>query len=103
MEDRTHKVFDPEDIARIADTYHGWRNKDGKYEDEAGFCKSADLEEVQSHDFVLTPGRYVGAGDILENLTGLDALPATGALLIALPMKIQGGSGAPVRVIAVLP
>ena len=67
MEDRTHKVFDPEDIARIADTYHGWRNQDGTYEDAAGFCKSADLEEIKSHDFVLTPGRYVGAEDIEDD------------------------------------
>lgn len=38
----------------------------------------------------------------LENLTNLDALPATGATVIALPMKIAGGSGGPVRVIAML-
>lgn len=39
----------------------------------------------------------------LENLTGLDRLPATGATIVALPMKIKGGSGAPLRAIAVLP
>jgi kynurenine formamidase len=39
----------------------------------------------------------------LENVASLDRLPATGALLIALPMKIGGGSGAPVRVVAVTP
>jgi len=39
----------------------------------------------------------------LENLASLDRLPPTGALLIALPMKIGGGSGAPVRVVAVIP
>ncbi len=38
----------------------------------------------------------------LENLTNLDALPATGFTVIALPMKIAGGSGDPVRVIAML-
>lgn len=38
-----------------------------------------------------------------ENLTGLDRLPSTGGLLIALPMKIQGGSGAPLRAIALVP
>lgn len=37
-----------------------------------------------------------------ENLTALDRLPATGALLVALPMKIAGGSGAPLRAVAVL-
>jgi kynurenine formamidase len=39
----------------------------------------------------------------LENVASLDRLPPTGALLIALPMKIGGGSGAPVRVVAVIP
>jgi kynurenine formamidase len=39
----------------------------------------------------------------LENLTNLDRLPARGAWILALPMKIGGGSGAPVRAVAVLP
>lgn len=39
----------------------------------------------------------------LENLANLDQLPATGFEVIALPMKIEGGSGAPVRVVALLP
>ena len=39
----------------------------------------------------------------LENLTNLDRLPATGALVIALPTKIEGGSGGPVRVVALVP
>jgi len=37
-----------------------------------------------------------------ENLTNLDQLPARGALVIALPMKIKGGSCAPLRAIAIL-
>jgi len=39
----------------------------------------------------------------LENLTGLDALPPVGALLLALPMKIAGGSGGPLRAVAMVP
>jgi kynurenine formamidase len=39
----------------------------------------------------------------LENITGLEALPPRGALLVALPMKIEGGSGGPTRVIALVP
>jgi kynurenine formamidase len=39
----------------------------------------------------------------LENLTGLDELPATGAYVMALPMKIAGGSGGPARVVALVP
>ena len=38
-----------------------------------------------------------------ENLTNLDRLPVTGAHIIALPMKIGGGSGAPLRAVAFLP
>lgn len=48
------------DIAKIAATYHAWRNHDGDYADIAGFTKAASLEEIKKHDFVLTPGRYVG-------------------------------------------
>ena len=39
----------------------------------------------------------------LENLTNLHELPATGAIVIALPVKIEGGSGGPVRVVAMVP
>ena len=39
----------------------------------------------------------------LENLTNLDKLPARGAMLVALPMKVGGGSGGPLRAVAVVP
>lgn len=38
-----------------------------------------------------------------ENLTGLESLPSQGATVFALPMKIEGGSGAPLRAIALVP
>jgi type I restriction enzyme M protein len=63
MEDRTHRAFADDDIQKIANTYHGWRNKGGKYEDVKGFSKSATLEEIQKNNYVLTPGRYVGIAD----------------------------------------
>ena len=40
---------------------------------------------------------------VIENVAALDGLPATGSFLVALPMKIAGGSGGPVRIIARLP
>ena len=67
MEDRTHKSFTDKDIAQIAGTYHEWRKKDGKYEDKKGYCKSAAVAEVTKHNFVLTPGRYVGIEDEIDD------------------------------------
>ena len=50
-----------------ADIFRADWKKDGKYEDKAGFCKSATLAEIKSHDYVLTPGRYVGAEAIEDD------------------------------------
>lgn len=61
METRTLKVLSDDDIKKVATTFHAWRGtKDKKYEDVAGFCKAVKLEEVRGHDYILTPGRYVG-------------------------------------------
>jgi type I restriction enzyme M protein len=64
--DRIHRELSDDEIARISRTYHAWRGeKDaGKYKDVPGFCKSAKAEEIATHGFVLTPGRYVGAEDV---------------------------------------
>ena len=62
MIDRTHRELTDEDIERIANTYHLWRSADGdEYTDILGFCKSAKLDEVRKFNYVLTPGRFVGA------------------------------------------
>lgn len=63
MIDRKFKEFKEDDIKRIADTYHAWRNIDEEYEDEKGYCKSAKLEEIAKHNYILTPGRYVGIAE----------------------------------------
>lgn len=90
MIDRRHRELSDEDIKKIAETYHNYRNlgngelriENGKcnnYEDVQGFCKVAMLDEVREHEYVLTPGRYVGIEEVeddgipfeekMENLT----------------------------------
>lgn len=58
-------MLDTEDITKIAGAYHAWRSREPEtpYEDVPGFCKAAAVDEVVQHDFVLTPGRYVGAAE----------------------------------------
>ncbi|MGW3786966.1 class I SAM-dependent DNA methyltransferase [Micromonospora chokoriensis] len=71
MTNRTLRELTDDEIKRIADTYHRWRGTDKtsltKYADEPGFCYSANLDEIKQHDFVLTPGRYVGASETEQN------------------------------------
>ncbi|MEW8693039.1 MAG: class I SAM-dependent DNA methyltransferase [Candidatus Thiodiazotropha endolucinida] len=77
MKDRVLRDFSLEDLAKITDTYHTWQvnsplpggegiknlaeDEQQRYEDIPGFCKSASLDLIEIHDFILTPGRYVGA------------------------------------------
>jgi kynurenine formamidase len=64
---------------------------------------TASIDYGKSKDFLVH--RLAGANNVpgLENLTNLDQLPARGATVIALPMKIEGGSGGPLRAIALVP
>ncbi len=79
--DRIHRELTAEEIAKISDRYHAWRKgragsplpaaqparSDAPYQDEPGFCKSVELVEIRTHDYVLTPGRYVGAEEIEDD------------------------------------
>ncbi len=64
---------------------------------------TASIDYGASRDFPVH--RIAAAHDVggLENLTGLTQLPPAGFTILALPMKIEGGSGAPVRTVALVP
>ncbi|MFC4603149.1 type I restriction-modification system subunit M [Rhodococcus kronopolitis] len=71
MVDRAERALSDEDIAKIAGTVHAWRGTESAagalYEDEPGFCYSAELAEIKEADYALTPGRYVGAAPIEDD------------------------------------
>ncbi|EJA7361039.1 MULTISPECIES: class I SAM-dependent DNA methyltransferase [unclassified Vibrio] len=87
MKDRVLRDFTGDDIQKVADLYHSWKTGEEvngvAYEDQAGFCKSVTLEEIKKHDFVLTPGRYVGATEELD-----DGIPF-GEKMAALTAKLS--------------
>ncbi|KJD38611.1 restriction endonuclease HindVIIP subunit M [Paenibacillus polymyxa] len=61
MKDRALRDFDKKrDIDKITNTFHSWK-RGVEYEDQLGFCFSAEKKDIQKHDYILTPGRYVGA------------------------------------------
>ncbi len=66
---RKQKELSEDEIAKIAATYHAWRGEETEepYTDEPGFCASVKVEEIAKHNYVLTPGRYVGAGAVEED------------------------------------
>lgn len=81
MVSRVQKELTNDDLAKIADTYHAWRSSQSElsrrieaneisveqYQDQAGFCKVATINDIKANDFVLTPGRYVGAADVIDD------------------------------------
>ncbi len=100
MIDRVHRELTEDDIRKVADTYHAWRGdlpapglrqagKDckAKYEDVAGFCKSATLDDIRHHSHILTPGRYVGAAEVEEDLPA----PRPGVFFVY-AIACEGGS-----------
>jgi len=67
MINRRNRELTEEDIARVAKAYHDFKTQNGEYQDVAGFAKVATLDEIKEHDYVLTPGRYVGSEEVEED------------------------------------
>jgi kynurenine formamidase len=63
----------------------------------------ASIDYGRSTDFMVHRIAMAAGVPGFENLTNLDRLPATGAIIVALPMKIEDGSGGPLRAIALVP
>ena len=74
MINRVQRELTDEDISTIAGAYHAWRGDKGAgaYEDKAGFCKLASLDDIRKHGHVLTPGRYVGAEEVEDDGVSFD-------------------------------
>ncbi|MCK9331342.1 MAG: type I restriction-modification system subunit M [Candidatus Cloacimonetes bacterium] len=66
METRRHRELTDDEVKKIYSTYHNWKKDEG-YVDEEGFSKSATLGEIKEHDYVLTPGRYVGIEELEDD------------------------------------
>ncbi len=67
--DRVHRELSDEEIDKIAGVYHTWCSEKhaDEYRDVPGFCKSASLDEIKDHGYVLTPGQYVGAEEVEDD------------------------------------
>ena len=78
LKDRVNRAFTQEDIQKIAQTVHLWREDEDHfavtesqekqvYGDIPGFCKSASIKEIKENGFVLSPGRYCGSEEVEDD------------------------------------
>jgi kynurenine formamidase len=96
----------PGDASRLRFPSYGLEAAELLVRDRAIAALGVDVASIDygpSTDFPVH--RLASAANVpgFENLTRLDELPPTGAVVIALPMKIEGGSGGPLRAIALVP
>ncbi len=66
LTDRTHRDLSDADIERVASVYREWRRGTARPADVPGFCRGATIEEIRKNEHVLTPARYVGTEEVIE-------------------------------------
>ena len=66
MVTRRLRELSDEDIKKVAEIYHNYQNNEN-YENIKGLCYCASTEEIKSNDYILTPGRYVGVEDTVDD------------------------------------
>ncbi len=66
MLDRKQKAFSDNDLETIAKTFHNWRSNTN-YENKLGEYFEASIEEIAKQEYILTPGRYVGVEDEIDD------------------------------------
>ena len=64
---RKQKEFSEAEIDEIANVYHHYRRRSGSPENIEGYCKTATVDEVRAAGYALTPGRYVGTGELADD------------------------------------
>jgi type I restriction enzyme M protein len=67
MISRVQAELADEIILRIASTVAAWRGEAGQYQDELGFCRSVPINEISKAGYLLRPGHYVGADEIIDD------------------------------------
>ena len=72
MVSRRLRELSDADVQQIAGAYHAWRNHDGVFDEVPGFAKAAMRDEIESHGYVLTPGRYVGTEEAEDDDEPID-------------------------------
>jgi type I restriction enzyme M protein len=67
MESRKLRVFTDDDIDKVAETYHAWRNVEGTMKTPTATLYNATIAEVKKQDYKLTPGIYVGTEEVEDD------------------------------------
>lgn len=70
MKSRKLRELSDDDIKKLGDTYDKYEA--GTLENEKGFCAVVDTAEIAKHDYILTPGRYVGIKEQEEDKEPFD-------------------------------